>query len=98
MSDNYDRRQKAMEYILKLDKKDFALMIRTKNIPFFVPAEDGDPDWELQLRDFSGHGLDWAWWNRSRLKTMDVEVFLDFVGDINEDDCDEFMSDNMVDT
>ena len=73
-------------------------MIMTKNIPFFVPAEEGDPDFEYQLRDQSGHGLIWALGNRHRLKTMDVEVFLDFVGDINEDDCDEFLSDNMVDT
>ena len=86
MSEIYNQRKAALEYIFSLNEEDFEKMLKTNTIPVFVPAEEGDPDWELQLRDFSASpGLDWAWWNRYRLKTMSVEIFLDIVGPLDQD-------------
>ena len=73
----YATRKNAMKIISDYTEEEFAVAILENTVPTFVRAVRGDPDYILLLRDISASpGNEWLYWNRSRLRTTELEDFV----------------------
>ena len=77
----YENRKQCMDIILKMTEEDFTEALNTDTLPGFVRAKVGDPDYVFLYREFSAaHGYEYAFWNRLRLRTLEVDHFKGICG------------------
>jgi hypothetical protein len=82
-------RDLAMEEICSLDPLEFQTRLLKKELPFFYPAEPGDPDYPkkpvkdtcyphtlLSQRNIDGQTFNWAESHRKQIRHMGVDKFI----------------------
>jgi hypothetical protein len=77
----YENRKECMDIILELTEPQFTEALKTDSLPTFVRAKVRDPDYVFLYREFSGaDGYEYAFWNRQKLRTQEVEQFKQICG------------------
>jgi len=72
----YENRKQCMDIILELTEPQFTGALKTDTLPRFVRAKVRDPDYVFLYREFSGaHGYEYAFWNRQKLRTLELDHF-----------------------
>lgn len=81
---DFDLRQKSMEIIRDMTEEEFKEALINNTLPTFVRAKVRDPDYIHLYRDISAeHGFNYAYWNRMRLRTIEIDHFKNIHGIIS---------------
>lgn len=75
-ADEYEKRQQNMEIIFNMNEEEFEEALKNDLLPAFVRAKVGDPDYVFLYREHSAQqGYEYAFWNRQKLRTVEIEHF-----------------------